>query len=104
MGGQHSSVAPKCHGSIIRAFLRKPEPLLLQTNTILVLADSSIFRGLAIADTSSRCGEIVFNTSMTGYQEILTALSSLFEASPNLHDMKNPFGRFVMAIKEKQEK
>jgi hypothetical protein len=38
---------------------------------------------------------------MTGYQEILTALSSLFEASPNLHDMKNPFGRFVMAIKEK---
>ena len=41
---------------------------------------------------------------MTGYEEILTAPSSLSEASPNLHDMKNPFGRFVMAIKEKYEK
>lgn len=73
----------------------------MQLNAILALADSSIFRGRAIAATSSRCGEIVFNTSMTGYQEILTALSSLSEASPNLHDMKNLFGRFVMAIKEK---
>ena len=73
----------------------------MQTNASLALADSSRFRGRASAATSSRCGEIVFNTSMTGYQEILTALSSLFEASPNLHDMKNPFGRFVMAIKEK---
>jgi len=101
MGGQHSSVAPKCHGSIICTLLRGLELLIMQTNAILALADSSIFRGRAIAATSSRCGEIVFNTSMTGYQEILTALSSLFEASPNLHDMKNPFGRFVMAIKEK---
>ena len=73
----------------------------MQPNAILALADNSVFRGRIIAATSSRCGEIVFNTSMTGYQEILTALSSLFEASPNLHDMKNPFGRFVMAIKEK---
>lgn len=100
MGGQHSSVAPKCHGSIIRAFLRKPEPLLLQTNTILVLADSSIFRGLAIAATSSRCGEIVFNTSMTGYQEILTAPSSLSEASPNPHDTENLFVGFVVVMRE----
>ena len=76
----------------------------MQTNAILALADSSIFRGRAIAATSSRYGEIVFNTSMTGYQEILTAPSSLSEAIPCPHDTENLFVGFVVAIKEKQEK
>ena len=40
----------------------------MQPNAILALADNSVFRGRIIAATSSRCGEIVFNTSMTGYQ------------------------------------
>lgn len=39
---------------------------------ILALADGSIFRGVAIGATGSSCGEVVFNTAMTGYQEILT--------------------------------
>lgn len=76
----------------------------MQANAILALVDSSIFRGRIIVATSSCCGEIVFNTSMTGYEEILTALSSLFEANIGPHDTENPFGRFVMAIKEEQEK
>jgi len=46
---------------------------VLQTKpAILVLADGSVFRGSAIGVTGSRVGEVVFNTSMTGYQEILT--------------------------------
>jgi len=39
---------------------------------ILVLADGSIFRGLSAGAAGMRVGEVVFNTSMTGYQEILT--------------------------------
>ncbi len=38
----------------------------------LVLADGSIFEGYAIGALGQSVGEIVFNTSMTGYQEILT--------------------------------
>ena len=39
---------------------------------ILALADGSIFTGSAIGALGSTVGEVVFNTSMTGYQEILT--------------------------------
>jgi carbamoyl-phosphate synthase small subunit len=39
---------------------------------ILVLADGSVFRGLSIGADGVATGEVVFNTSMTGYQEILT--------------------------------
>src|SRR5574340_1248760 len=46
---------------------------VLQTNpAILVLADGTVFRGVAIGASGSSVGEVVFNTSMTGYQEILT--------------------------------
>ena len=39
---------------------------------ILVLADGSVFHGKALGATGFTIGEVVFNTSMTGYQEILT--------------------------------
>lgn len=39
---------------------------------ILVLEDGSVFRGLSIGAQGITTGEVVFNTSMTGYQEILT--------------------------------
>jgi carbamoyl-phosphate synthase small subunit len=39
---------------------------------ILVLADGSIFRGLSIGADGATVGEVVFNTAMSGYQEILT--------------------------------
>ncbi|MBX9848365.1 MAG: glutamine-hydrolyzing carbamoyl-phosphate synthase small subunit [Rhodocyclaceae bacterium] len=39
---------------------------------ILALADGTIFYGVGIGATGSSVGEVVFNTSMTGYQEILT--------------------------------
>ncbi len=39
---------------------------------ILVLADGSVFRGLSIGADGVTTGEVVFNTAMTGYQEILT--------------------------------
>jgi carbamoyl-phosphate synthase small subunit len=39
---------------------------------ILALADGTVFRGRAIGAESASSGEVVFNTAMTGYQEILT--------------------------------
>lgn len=43
-----------------------------RTPAILVLKDGSVFRGTSIGATGSVAGEVVFNTAMTGYQEILT--------------------------------
>ncbi|QEI05539.1 glutamine-hydrolyzing carbamoyl-phosphate synthase small subunit [Pigmentiphaga aceris] len=39
---------------------------------ILALADGTIFRGISIGASGHTVGEVVFNTAMTGYQEILT--------------------------------
>lgn len=39
---------------------------------ILVLADGTIFEGISIGASGFGAGELVFNTSMTGYQEMLT--------------------------------
>lgn len=39
---------------------------------ILALEDGSVFKGLAIGATGTSVGEVVFNTAMSGYQEILT--------------------------------
>jgi carbamoyl-phosphate synthase small subunit len=39
---------------------------------ILVLADGSVFQGYSFGAESDTCGEAVFNTSMVGYQEMLT--------------------------------
>ena len=43
-----------------------------KTPAVLVLADGSVFRGCSIGAEGRTVGEVVFNTSMTGYQEILT--------------------------------
>ncbi|MEO7741702.1 MAG: glutamine-hydrolyzing carbamoyl-phosphate synthase small subunit [Usitatibacter sp.] len=43
-----------------------------KTPAVLVLADGSIFRGCSIGAEGQTVGEVVFNTAMTGYQEILT--------------------------------
>ncbi|MBI2850485.1 MAG: glutamine-hydrolyzing carbamoyl-phosphate synthase small subunit, partial [Chloroflexi bacterium] len=39
---------------------------------ILVLADGSVYPGYSFGAEADTCGEVVFNTSMTGYQEMLT--------------------------------
>jgi len=44
----------------------------LSKPAILALADGSVFRGESIGADGSSVGEVVFNTAMTGYQEILT--------------------------------
>jgi len=44
----------------------------LTKSALLVLEDGTVFRGTAIGAEGVSVGEVVFNTSMTGYQEILT--------------------------------
>ena len=44
----------------------------MTTPALLVLADGSTFHGISVGFDGSTSGEVVFNTSMTGYQEILT--------------------------------
>lgn len=41
-------------------------------NAILALEDGSVFKGESFGAAGERCGEVVFNTSMAGYQEIIT--------------------------------
>ena len=43
-----------------------------QTPAVLVLADGTVFRGISIGALGQTVGEVVFNTSIIGYQEILT--------------------------------
>jgi carbamoyl-phosphate synthase small subunit len=44
----------------------------LSRPAVLALEDGTVFKGLAIGASGAAVGEVVFNTAMTGYQEILT--------------------------------
>jgi carbamoyl-phosphate synthase small subunit len=48
-------------------------PLLnKELSALLVLEDGSVFEGFAFAGSGETMGEVVFNTGMTGYQEVIT--------------------------------
>ena len=59
-----SSVSSAAKGSIPLCSTRPP--------AMLVLADGTVFRGESIGVAGQTSGEVVFNTALTGYQEILT--------------------------------
>ena len=44
----------------------------VRTPAILALADGSLFSGISFGALGESCAEVVFDTAMTGYQEILT--------------------------------
>ena len=44
----------------------------MSTPAVLALQDGTIFRGVSVGADGKTIGEVVFNTAMTGYQEILT--------------------------------
>ncbi|MCJ2375909.1 glutamine-hydrolyzing carbamoyl-phosphate synthase small subunit [Vibrio sp. ZSDZ34] len=44
----------------------------MSKSALLVLEDGTVFHGISIGSDGLSVGEVVFNTSMTGYQEILT--------------------------------
>jgi len=49
-----------------------PEGTTVTTPAVLALEDGTVFRGISIGAPGTATGEVVFNTAMTGYQEILT--------------------------------
>jgi len=49
-----------------------PPLLPLEAQAVLALADGTLFEGISIGAPGHAVGEVVFNTAMTGYQEILT--------------------------------
>ena len=49
-----------------------PSPQLSSAAALLVLADGTVLRGEAFGARGSAIGEVVFNTGMTGYQEVMT--------------------------------
>src|SRR5512145_1040415 len=55
------------------AFRIRIRPMMSTADAaVLVLADGTVFRGRSIGARGSAVGEVVFNTAITGYQEILT--------------------------------
>jgi carbamoyl-phosphate synthase small subunit len=67
-----AAMARRHGGNITRSY---PLPPILSGHTIpaiLALADGSVFHGFSIGAAGRTAGEVVFNTAMTGYQEILT--------------------------------
>lgn len=68
-----SSVSLFCtHARTVDPALNHTLEVALTVPALLALEDGSIFRGVAIGATGEAVGEVVFNTSLTGYQEILT--------------------------------
>ena len=49
-----------------------PQLLSPQAQALLALADGTVFQGVSIGAAGHTVGEVVFNTALTGYQEILT--------------------------------
>src|SRR5260370_6858529 len=47
-------------------------PTIVSSTAVLALADGTILRGQSIGAKGNTTGEVVFNTALTGYQEILT--------------------------------
>src|SRR5258706_11863961 len=56
-----------CPDACLARLFADPRPPAL-----LALADGSVFQGVSIGASGSTCGEVVFNTALTGYQEILS--------------------------------
>ena len=48
---------------------------MIRAKAYLVLSDGTVFEGFSIGAEGTTIGETVFNTSMTGYEEILTDAS-----------------------------
>src|SRR5690606_5013543 len=66
------SISPRTTARCFGALSHPNQGEIVTQKAILVLEDGSVFRGHSIGAHGSSVGEVVFNTAMTGYQEILT--------------------------------
>ncbi len=56
---------------VLRVYLH-PDEASMTTPALLALADGTVFHGESVGANGASAGEVVFNTAITGYQEILT--------------------------------
>ena len=68
------------------AQLKQPEG----ATAVLLLADGTVFWGLGIGAETGNTGEVCFNTSITGYQEILTDPSYAGQYDFQIRDAYRP--------------
>ena len=66
---------------------------------LLILEDGSVYRGTAFGSDNFQIGELVFNTSMTGYQEILTDNSYCGQIVMMTYPLIGNYGSIVMIMK-----
>src|SRR5471032_1993161 len=66
----HSLAASACMGFRINIGLQRTVKRRMRAN--LVLEDGTVYEGESLGAPGRAIGEVVFNTGMTGYQEILT--------------------------------
>jgi carbamoyl-phosphate synthase small subunit len=64
--------ADRIAGGASRPAVPPAAETLVTTPAVLALEDGTVFRGISIGAKGNTTGEVVFNTAMTGYQEILT--------------------------------
>ncbi|MFT6724921.1 MAG: carbamoyl-phosphate synthase small subunit, partial [Arenicella sp.] len=57
---------------LINVQIKNKKARIVKYTALLALADGTLFWGQSIGAEGQSVGEVVFNTSMTGYQEILT--------------------------------
>src|SRR5277367_4851883 len=69
---------------------------------ILALEDGSVFHGEGFGAPASACGEVCFNTSMTGYQEILTDPSYKGQIVTMTYPLIGNYGVNLQDIESKQ--
>ena len=62
-------MAPNTNSGRTQAAPRAASP---RPTAVLVLSDGSVFKGRGFGAAITNVGEVCFNTSMTGYQEIIT--------------------------------
>src|SRR3990167_10302361 len=55
------------------------QTLLAGVTGVLVLADGTVLQGIGVGAAGEAVGEVCFNTAMTGYQEILTDPSYMYQ-------------------------
>src|SRR6185295_7372131 len=70
--GRRPARARRAAGRADAACRARGRPRVREQPAFLALADGTVFRGRAFGGVGEAVGELVFNTSMTGYQEILT--------------------------------
>src|SRR5882724_3854618 len=69
---------------------------------ILALEDGSVFHGQGFGASASACGEVCFNTSMTGYQEILTDPSYKGQIVTMTYPLIGNYGINLQDVESKQ--